>query len=268
MARPGYRPWGDPRQGWGQHTGKPGFGGGGSRRPAARFGQPAGPRPLARDRLTPGSSPQRPGGAASPNPPRPQAPTFDPLYYNQVDQSRREEAYTQADLAGEGATDRYRTGLDDPTNPFSQAEMLKRNWLAKHKAASAALASRGQLYSGAHERALAKVRFGEARAWAELRDAFEARERDRAIRSRDARVLSEEEVLAAMEDQLQRAPEATDPGDDTDEVSAGIRAQPRLVIDTTGPRAEPMGNINRGPIARKRQLNFRQRQRPPGRRRR
>jgi hypothetical protein len=111
--------------------------------------------------------------APAPAPPKPQKPEFDQLYF---DRTAGIDRRVTEDLGALDARERrikFDFGIEDPTNPFNRAQAMKQFYLRRARGASAGLAAQGQLYSGAHERALSNVRFDEEKANAQLRQAYE-----------------------------------------------------------------------------------------------
>lgn len=170
--------------------------------------------------------PQKP--AAAPKPQKPavgQHPEFDQAYYDQIDDidEKGTQQLSQLDET-EGAVKRD-YGIEDTTDPFSRVNGLKRMFLARQKAASAGLASQGQLYSGAHERALNRTRYEEEAARAELRKNYEEAINKIGADKAGVKFSTEEERNQAFEDFLARAPEAdvalTDEEVNADQAPAG-----------------------------------------------
>lgn len=152
----------------------------------------------------------------------------DALYNQQVDTAVHKGEERLSELSGQERGIKHEFGIGDPTSPFSRMEGLKRSFLAQRKAASANLASEGQLYSGTHERALARSRFDEEKSRSDLRSAF-----DQAMSQIDqaksgVKYQTEEEKNQAFEDWLARAPEAQDlaPADEVPGPEAPAAAAP------------------------------------------
>lgn len=184
--------------------------------------------------------------APAPKPPlEPQPTAPDSTYNDQVDIATRKERAALGGLDAQEGKVKHEFGIEDPTNPFSRAEGLKRAFLARQQAASAQLASRGQLYSGAHERALARTRLEEEQARAELRSSYEEALNQINQARTGTQFQTEEEKLAAFEKWLQRAPDAEGeapapaPPADPNNTEPGLR-------HGTGPVTLPPGI---GPIA-------------------
>lgn len=160
------------------------------------------------------SGPQAPAPAAPPADkpgvpaPAPQKAEPDSGYNQAIDRTNRREQSSLGQLdTAEGAVKRD-FGIDDPTDPFSRANALKKTFLARGKAASASLASQGQLYSGTHERALDRTRTQEEAARSDLRKTYEAAINQIGAQRAGVKFGSEEERAQAFEDWLARAPEA------------------------------------------------------------
>lgn len=165
------------------------------------------------------------GGSAhhAPAAPRPHvAPQPDSLYNSQIDLANRQQQASLNDLQGQERSIKYDFGLEDPTNPFSRANALKQAFLAKYKGESASLASQGHLYSGAHERALARTRLEEEHARADLRSAYERAINTVGAEKAGVKFNSEQDKLSAFEDWLNRAPEPTSPASS----GGGAKAKP------------------------------------------
>lgn len=166
---------------------------------------------------------QKPKPAAKP--PRPGAPKPDSSYYRDIDRINTHETEGLSSIAGNRQNVTHEYGIDDPTNPFSRAQGLKKAYLNRRKAASAGLASQGQLYSGAHERALARTRSEEEQAYNELRSAYNAALSGLSEQERETRYGSETERDAAFKEWLDRSPEA-DAGPEAKAPAAGSAAKP------------------------------------------
>lgn len=132
----------------------------------------------------------------------------DSTYHRTVDLAGRRETQRLGDLDTQERGIKFDFGIDDPTNPFSRAEGLKRAFLARQKAASAGLASQGHLYSGAHERALGRVRLDEEQARAELRSTFDQAIGQIGSARAGVKFDTEEQRNQAFEDWLARAPDS------------------------------------------------------------
>lgn len=119
-----------------------------------------------------------PGVAAPAAPAAPPAPTGqhfvpDAAYSAEVDLATHNTEHVLSGLNDQERRTRFEFGLDDPTNPNSRAMAMKRAFLARRKGESVALAARGDLYSGTHERAQAHTRRDEEFATSELRRQYE-----------------------------------------------------------------------------------------------
>lgn len=156
---------------------------------------------------------QRSAPPAAPKPAKPvgRAAQPDSLYHGAVDLANRVQSQRLGALDTEERSVRHEFGIDDPTNPFSRAEGLKRAFLARQKAASVSLASEGHLYSGAHERALARTRREEEEARANLRGAYEQAIGQIGATKAGVKFDTEEQKTQAFEDWLARAPEEEPP---------------------------------------------------------
>lgn len=129
-------------------------------------------------------------------------------YVNRVDDAEAKGEERLGALGNQEQDIKRDFGIDDPTDPFSRANGLKNAFLARMKAASAGLASQGQLYSGAHERAISRTRREEEEARAELRKSYEAAIGQVGSEKAGVKWATEEEKNQAFEDWLARAPEA------------------------------------------------------------
>jgi hypothetical protein len=145
----------------------------------------------------------------------------DSIYNNAVDFSNRGLIQQTGNLDEEERATKHEFGIDDPTNPFSRQAALKKIYLARGRGMGNSMASRGQLYSGAHQRGVAQVRHGEERDTAALRTEYEARLKDIGGRRLEAQRAAEEERLRAQEEWMARqqpadydtaAPAPTAPG--------------------------------------------------------
>lgn len=161
---------------------------------------------------------KRPGAAPGPqapaNKPKPQAKPrgegFQPdsLYNEDIGAINTHTTEALNNIAGEKQNVEHTFGINDPTNPMSRMEGLKRAFLARRKGASAGLASQGQLYSGAHERALSRTRLEEEQAKNDLYTAYQKAIGGLTQSEQETKYGSEEARRQAFEEWLQRAPEA------------------------------------------------------------
>jgi hypothetical protein len=181
----------------------------------------------------------KPGLETAPSPatparpkPVPQKPEFDQPYFDAVDRVNRREQSSLSALDQKEQAVKFEFGLDDPTNPFNRANAMKAAYLARARAASANLASRGQLYSGAHERALSRTRREEEQARFALRNEYESAINNIGAQKAGVKFDSEEEKAAAFEAWLARAPEADVPLPDSR--PAPLAQMPELADE--GPR--------------------------------
>jgi hypothetical protein len=210
--------------------------------------------------VAPGTGrPGRPNRPAPPNKPKPEAkppegrhPEFDEPYQRTIGNIDADEATRLSNIADARSSTVSEFGIDDPTNPSSRAAALKRAYLARRKAASAGLASRGQLYSGSHERALLRTRQEEDRAYGELRSAYMAAMAGLSEQERNVTFQSEAEREQAFQDWLARAPEAdvgNDPtaGDAGDTPAAAPVAAPVRAPDERVSIQPPQNDISHVP---------------------
>ena len=179
------------------------------------FNRPAGVKqpPLAKPPKPPATGKPvlgKPGAApvAAKAVPTGKSRTPDSIYQGVVDRSQRQEESRLGQLEGQEQSVKHEFGIDDPTNPFSRAEGLKRAFLVRQKAASASLASQGQGYSGAHERALGRTRREEEEARAELRRTYEQAIGQIGAAKAGVKFDTEEQRAQAFEDWLARTPDS------------------------------------------------------------
>lgn len=213
--------------------------------------------------------PTKPGLGAAPAPAKAASPTVvgqraapDSLYNQQVDTAERKGSSRLAELSGNEQSIRHDFGIDDPTNPFSRVEGQKRAFLAKQKASSALLASQGQLYSGTHERAVARTRLEEEQARAGLRSQYDAAINGIGAAKAGVKFDTEEQRSQAFEDWLARAPEAEDivPQDDGSAPAAApapgpvnthVAAAPGAAQSSGPPTLSRAGLVQRGYLPKK-----------------
>lgn len=156
-------------------------------------------------------APPKPGaGRVKPAARRPEGRRAQPdaLYNERVDIADRKGSERLGQLDSQEQAVKKDFGIDDPTSPFSRMEGLKRSFLQRYRGVSAGLAAQGHLYSGQHERALARTRREEEEARANLRARYD--EAIGAIGAARAGVKfdTEEQRAQAFEDWLARAPES------------------------------------------------------------
>jgi hypothetical protein len=184
------------------------------------------PKPVRPKRPAPKPAPVKPvtPAPAAAAPVQRTAAGFQPdsIYNNAVDFSNRGYQQTSGNLDEEERATRHEFGIDDPTNPFSRQAALKKIYLARGRATTNSMASRGQLYSGASQRGAAQVRLGEERDTAALRGEYESRLKDIAGRRLEAQRAAEEERLRAQEEWMARQEPA-----DYDTAAAPAPAAPK-----------------------------------------
>lgn len=111
----------------------------------------------------PGSSTLPGGGIQTGGAPKPglvaknPAPTLplDPAYAQTVISNQRNLGIANADYAYNVGQLRQQFGLEDFSNPFSEAALLREKYLNNQRGTTNSYASAGQLYSGAYNRAKA-----------------------------------------------------------------------------------------------------------------
>lgn len=184
-------------------------------------GFPTAPKP---NLGAPANTPAAPAAPAAPKP-QGQHAAPDSLYQNQVDNSTKRERDSLTALDAQEVAVKNDFGIDDPSNPFSRANGLKRAFLARQRGQSAGLASQGQLYSGAHERAMARTRFDEAQARDELRRSYESAIGTIGAQKAGVKFDSEQDRLAAFESWLGRAPDADAPAEEAPAAAAAPEAK-------------------------------------------
>lgn len=168
------------------------------------------PAPAAPNLGTP--APAAPAPAA-PAAPAPRARQFvpDAAYNDQMDTLKRTSTYNETQWKNQERTVRHDFGIDDPTDPFSRMAGLKKLYLNKARGTSASLAAQGHLYSGAHERGLANVRFEREHATADLRKNYDAQLKSIADARQRGQFAAEGQKGQAFLDWLARQPDAADP---------------------------------------------------------
>jgi hypothetical protein len=194
----------------------------------------------------PAPSTPRPGlgqpAAPAPRPVVGQHAAPDSTYNRQVDTATRKGEARLGQIEGAEQHLKFDFGIDDATNPFSRAEGIKRAYLAKYKGASAGLASQGQLYSGAHERALKRTRREEEEALANLRQVFNSSMDAFGAEKAGIKFDTEEERNAAFESWLARAPAAED-------LAGGAAPAAPKAGPAARPAAVPRGSAGGQPVA-------------------
>ena len=157
----------------------------------------------------PAKAPIAPVAPVAPAPPaQGQQPEFDQPYFDTIDSINRDDTRRRTSFDDDERRVKFDFGLDDPTNPFNRAEALKKSFLFRGRAASAGLASRGQLYSGSHERAMTKNRGDTEEASAALRQSYtDALNQIQRLKD-DQTFTSEAARIKAYEDWLARRPAA------------------------------------------------------------
>ena len=161
-------------------------------------------------------------------PPKPVGRSAQPdsAYNTRVDIAERQGEERLSQLQGQEQAIKHDFGIEDPTNPFSRAEGLKRMFLAKYRGQSAGIAAQGHLYSGQHERALARTRREEEEARANLRSNYEQAIGAIGAAKAGVRFDTEEQRAQAFEDWLARAPESEAPVADLADAAAPVTPMP------------------------------------------
>lgn len=210
---------------------------------ARGWGAPAAPKPAIAPAAAPAVAPE--GQHAAP----------DSTYNTQYDQATKKGTEGLASLNQQETDIKHDFGIDDPTNPFSRAEGLKKSYLARQKGLSAGLASQGQLYSGTHERAMAKTRFEQEQAYNELRTAYTAAMGGVNSAKQNLANMTQEEQDAAFTSWLNRAEdtmppppaEEDDSSDDSTDNSSTDRTPSPSTTDVMTPRAPAAGENTTAP---------------------
>lgn len=178
------------------------------RRPIRPGAPPATPAP-AGTVMTPAVTIRPPVGSTPP-PVTPPAPAgaplpFDPIYEGQVGINTTSFNNTNVGLDQEqsGAVRSY--GLDDPSDPFSRAALLKQVWQQRGRASGNSLAARGQLYSGAYQNAQNANALGQEQGLDSLRKGQNAVLANIAARRASARTGRDQGNLDAFSAAIGRA---------------------------------------------------------------
>jgi hypothetical protein len=171
----------------------------------------------------------------------------DALYYDKVDLAGRQQESRLGQLEGQEQAIKHDFGIEDPTNPFSRAEGLKRMFLQRFRGASAGIAAQGHLYSGQHERALARTRRDEEEARAGLRASFNSAIGQIGAAKAGVKFDTEEDRARAFEDWLARAPESEAPAEAPAEAAGTGGAQAPGA--KAGARQSPIDEILAAPQA-------------------
>lgn len=146
---------------------------------------------------------QPPAASAAAAPPPPVwAP--DSGYNDAMAIAKRRYEATTGDLDTAERTTKFEFGFDDPTNPFSRANEMKKQHLQRGMAITGGLASRGHLYSGVHQARLDVNRRNEEKNFAALRAAYQARLDEIRTRRTGAQTSREEEELRARIESMAR----------------------------------------------------------------
>ena len=148
----------------------------------------------------------QPGQAVVGATPAPAPPVWSPDsgYNNEVDVSQRAHDRVIGALNDQERTTKYDYGYDDPTNPFSRVNELKRNFLANGLRVGNGLAAIGQGLSGARQRAISRNQRNESAANAQLRAAYEAALSSLKAQRGSADTALEEARLQALTNSMSR----------------------------------------------------------------
>lgn len=182
------------------------------RRPRAGIGRPKRPvrKPPRIQPAKPAYAPKPP--AAAPAPPKPLAPQplpFDPIYQGDTSLAQRSYANTQAGLDYQRLRTRQEYGIDDPSDPFSKAASLKRNY---EQGQRRTLNTAGtNLYSSAGQRNLDEGTRGYNQAYSGMRRAYDDTLFGITQQENEAKLARDAAFQAALAGRLDRVPRPEDP---------------------------------------------------------
>lgn len=160
--------------------------------------------------IKPMAPPARPAAPAAPRPPAAQGMPYDPAYQTQMAQLGRQQGLTQAGLQFQSNQIKQEYGFDDPSNPFSAANMLQR---AYTQGQAGRLNTAGNnLYSSSFQRNEDQARFGHEQDVDSTRREYAAKLQ--ALQQQGAQATLDYSGGAAQAylDKIERAPRAEDPG--------------------------------------------------------
>lgn len=161
----------------------------------------------------PGLRPPVRSAAPAPKPPGPQPLPFDPVYQAQVAGLQRNQGLAQADIQYQTGQIKQEYGFDDPSSPFSRANMLQRAYQQGQAATTGGMASRGQLYSGALQSELDHGRFGHEQDVDTARRSYAQALQALSQRGAQATADYQSGLGLAGAERIERAPRAEDPGE-------------------------------------------------------
>lgn len=94
---------------------------------------------------------------------------YDSIYDEEQAAFRRRQQRLKGNIAYERGQVQREYGFDDASDPYNRANMLERAYKQRTAAITGGLASRGQLYSGAHLGGQEEARYGHERSVAQTR---------------------------------------------------------------------------------------------------
>lgn len=221
----------------------------GRRRPRASIGRPK--RPV---RKPPRIQPAGPAYAPKPPvvPPKPQAPQampFDAIYQGDTALAQRAYGNAQANLEYQRLRTRQEYGIDDPSDPFSKAASLKRNY---EQGQRRTLNTAGNnLYSSAGQRNLDEGTRGYNQAYSGLRRSYDDTLYGLTQQENEAALARDAAIQAALAGRIERAPRPEDPAP----AEAGPAYRPRNSrgvgkgwwVATAGPNRGKRFRVQRNP---------------------
>lgn len=152
----------------------------------------------------------RPVAPKPPAPRKPQGMPYDPAYQMQMAQLGRQQGLTQSGLQFQTNQTKQEFGFDDPSNPFSRANMLQRAW--SQGQAGRLNTAGNNLYSSSFQRNEDFARFGhEQDVDTSRRDYAKALQ---SLQQQGAQATLDYQggAAAAHLDRIERAARAEDPG--------------------------------------------------------
>ena len=204
----------------------------GIRRPVPR---PVGMRPPApRPAVAPAAAPPKP-------PPGPQPLPFDPVYEGDTSLAQRSYGNTMANLAYQRLRTKQEYGIDDPSDPFSKAAALKRNY---EQGQRRTLNTAGNnLYSSSGQTNLDEGTRGYNQAYSGLRRSYDDALHGLTQQENEAALARDAAIQAALAGRIERAPRPEDAGEPEAPAKPGAKPKPKA---KSKPKTKPKRKLKPG----------------------
>lgn len=145
-------------------------------------------------------------------PPGPQPLPFDPVYEGDVSLAQRSYGNAQAGLSYQRLRTQQEYGIDDPSDPFSKAASLKRNYEQGQRRTLNTLGN--NLYSSSGQTNLDEGTRSYNQAYSGMRRAYDDTLFGLTQQENEAALARDAAIQAALAGRIERAPRPEDPGEE------------------------------------------------------